>query len=122
MDDMERKMGAILGNPDMMQKIMAMAQSLNQPEENQHTVEPPPTQTTGSFGLPNLDPAMLNMLSGIAGQSGIDSNQRSLLNALTPYLSRERIIKLEKAMRAAKLVNLASSFLGNQGLSALLGR
>ena len=31
MDDMQSRMGAILNDPEMMQKIMAMAQSLQQP-------------------------------------------------------------------------------------------
>ena len=127
MDDMERKMGAILGNPDMMQKIMAMAQTLNQSGENPEVPTPAPPQQepsrqAGGFTMPDIDPAMLRTISGFAQHSGIDSNQQSLLRALNPYLSSERIAKLEKAMRAAKLASLASSFLGTQGLSALLGR
>ena len=39
-------------------------------------------------------------------------NQKALLQALAPYLSSGRIHKLEKAMRAAKLAGMASSFLG----------
>ena len=30
MDEMEQKLGAILGNPDLMKQIMSMAQSLGQ--------------------------------------------------------------------------------------------
>ena len=62
---------------------------------------------------------MLNFIQKIAGfigQNNIDNNQRNLLNALTPYLARERVSRLERAMRAAKLANVASSFLGNSGL------
>ena len=33
MDEMEQKLGAVLGNPELMQKIMAMAQSLGQPAQ-----------------------------------------------------------------------------------------
>ena len=40
MDEMEQKLGAVLGNPELMQKIMAMAQSLGQPA--QPAQEPPP--------------------------------------------------------------------------------
>lgn len=106
MDDLENKLGAILQDPQMMQKIMSLAQSLGQsePAPNQ---EPSPAPA-----MPELDLQTLQKLSGLAGQSGIDKNQRNLLSALSPYLSRHRINKLEKAMRAAKMARLATTFLG----------
>ena len=112
MDEMEQKLGAVLGNPELMQKIMAMAQSLGQPA--QPPQEPPQA--------PEMDFAMLQRLSGLARQSGIDSQQRALLTALKPYLSGERVSKLEKAMRAAKLAKLASSVLGSGGIQLPSGR
>ena len=118
MDEMEDKIGAILSNPQMMQQIMAMAQSLGgSPEQAPAQVPsaPPPVS-------PGPDPALLGKLAGIAGQSNIDRNQQALLNALGPYLSRQRISKLEKAMRAAKMANLASVFLSQGGVQALTGR
>lgn len=108
MDDMQNQMNAILGNPEMMQKIMAMAQTLNVPQ--QETPPPPPPDNPG-FQMPDIDPRMLQKLSGLAGKSNIDNNQRNLLKALSPYLNRSRIAKLEKAMRAAKMASLASVFL-----------
>ena len=112
MDEMEQKLGAVLGNPELMQKIMAMAQSLGQPA--QPPQEPPQA--------PEMDFAMLQRLSGLARQSGIDSQQRTLLTALKPYLSDERVSKLEKAMRAAKLAKLASSILGSGAIQLPSGR
>ncbi|MBO5953508.1 MAG: hypothetical protein J6Q53_05260 [Oscillospiraceae bacterium] len=38
-----------------------------------------------------------------------------MLKALGPYLSRERLRKLENAMRAAKMAKVAAAALGNQG-------
>ena len=99
MDDMQNQMNAILGNPEMMQKIMAMAQTLNQPQSQKQEPEPPKQDRSG-FSLPDIDLSTVQKLSSLAGQSNIDSNQRTLLKALTPYLSRDRISKLEKAMRA----------------------
>lgn len=112
MDEMERKLGSVLGNPELMQKIMAMAQSLGQPSEPPQ--EPP--------GTPEIDIAMLQRLSGLARQSGMDSQQGALLAALKPYLSSERVSKLEKAMRAAKLARLASSVLGSGAIQLPSGR
>ncbi len=110
MEDMQAQMNAILGNPELMQQIMSMAQSLNaSPPPPSEQKEPP--QDAGS-GFPDLDLSMVQKLAGFAGKTKIDNNQQSLLRALTPYLSRERISKLEKAMRAAKMASLASAFLG----------
>lgn len=108
MDDMESRLGAILGNPEMMQKIMAFAQNFNQNDGgNKHEPQqesPPP--------FPQIDPAMLQRLSGMAQSSRIDSNQQLLLKALRPYISNRRVSKLEKAMRAAKMAGMATAFLG----------
>lgn len=123
MDNMQSQMNAILGNPDMMQKIMEMAKSLSPPQGDTPSVSPPevslPQPETAGFSLPDIDLSMVQKLSGIVGQTGIDKNQRSLLSALRPYLSHDRISKLEKAMRAAKLASLASSFLGSSGFNLI---
>ena len=120
MDDLQSQMNSILQNPEMMRTITQMAQSLNQ----QSPANDPPsvTSNTANPPLPNIDPAAFRQLAGLAGQANIDGNQRSLLKALSPYLSRERITKLEKAMRAAKLANIASGFLGRSGSLFQSGR
>lgn len=120
MDDMQNQMNAILGNPEMMQKIMAMAQSLQTQPKKQENL--PQKQDPPEAAFPDIDLSMVQKLSSLAGQSNIDSNQRTLLKALTPYLSRERITKLEKAMRAARMANMASSFLGKTGFQFNPGR
>lgn len=116
MDNMQSQMNAILGNPDMMQKIMEMANSLSPPQAQ---AEPANAPESSGFSLPDIDLSLVQKLSGIVGQTGIDQNQRSLLSALRPYLSHDRISKLEKAMRAAKLATLASSFLGSSGFNLI---
>lgn len=116
MDEMSEKLGAILSNPQMMQTIASMAQSLGQ--QSPPSSEPPQNAPS----LPNLDPGMLRMVSTMAGSAAIDDQQRSLLNALCPYLSRDRVDKLEKAMRSAKMARMASAFLGSGGLQFLTGR
>ena len=115
MDEVEDKLTSILKNPEMMGQIMAMAQALGQsaPETKP---DPPPSV------LPDFDSAMLRSLSGLTRQGGIDGNQQALLKALTPYLSRERVGKLERAMRAAKMTKMATTFLNAGGLQLLSGR
>ncbi len=117
MDELENKMASILQNPEMMQKIMAFASTLSQPQ----TQEPPKKQENKP-AMPEFDLSMLQKLSGLAGQTGIDKNQKTLLSALAPYLSGYRINKLERAMRAAKMARLATGLLGNGGLDSIIGR
>lgn len=115
MEGLEEKLGTILNNPQLMQQIMSMAGSLSSGQEQQ----PEPTPTPS---VPDFDPVMLQKIMGIAGQMGTDPQQKALLHALKPYLTDGRIQKLEKAMRAAKLANLASAAFSSGALSFLTGR
>ena len=117
MNEMEEKLGAILNNPQLMQTIFSMAQNLGQehPPETGNSQNP-------SVDLPEIDFSMLQKLSGLAGQSGIDSQQKALLQALSPYLSNGRISKLERAMRAARIARMATAFVNSGGLQLLSGR
>lgn len=117
MAEMEDKISAILSNPQLMQQIMTMAQTLGQ--------QPPPAEQSPppqSKASPLPDAATLQKLSGLAASTGTDSQQKALLAALGPYVSRDRLQRLEKAMRAAKMARLASSFLGSGVLQSLTGR
>ena len=66
--------------------------------------------------MPEIDFATIQKLTGLMGKAGVDSDQKALLCALSPYISPGRIHKLERAMRAAKLAGVATSFLGNTPL------
>ncbi len=121
MDDMEQKLNSILGNPDMMAQIMNMAQTIGansapSPEPQHESPSPPSLPSLG------VDPAMLQKVMQLTQQSGIDRNQQGLLKALRPYLNEERIIKLEKAMRAAKIAGIAATALGGAGSLFFPGR
>lgn len=105
MDDMEEKLGAILGNPQMMQQIMSMAQSMGASSPKS---EPKPEHKASDFDL-----SAISKIAGLANGS-IDKRERALLGALGAYLSKERISKLEKAMRAAKIAQMASSALNQR--------
>ena len=120
MSELEEKLGSVLSNPQLMQQIMSMAQALNGPQEPKQEVQKPPEPSPPP--LPNLDPKMLQGLAGMARQGGIDHNQQALLKALSPYLSRDRVQKLERAMGAARMAGAASAFLNSGGLKLLTGR
>ena len=110
MDDFENKLGQILGDPEMMGKIMAMAQSFG----TQESAPEPPPQSEAT--IPEFDLATVQKLTGLMGKAGVDNRQKALLTALSPYISSQRVHKLEKAMRAAKLAGVATTFLGNSSL------
>ena len=113
MDELHEQLNGILNDPAAMQKIMSMAQALGaeQPQSQQNR----PT-------VAEFDMGMVQKLSGLASQSSIDKREQALLRALGAYLSKDRIGRLEKAMRAAKMAKLASSTLGQGGLLSSIGR
>ncbi len=115
MEELQDKLGAILNDPNMMQQIMALANSMGGSAQPSPQPDPQPD-------MPQIDPGMLLKLSKLASQGGIDRQQQALLKALSPYLNRERIGRLERAMRAARTAKLASSLLGQNGIPLLSGR
>lgn len=109
MGDFEEKLASVMNNPELMGKIMNLAQNLGeQPEAPSQNA--PSVQEQNPFE--NIDISLLKKLSGFASQSAIDPKKQNLLCALSPYLSPWRIAKLERAMRAAKMAGLATSLLG----------
>lgn len=117
MSEIEDQLGAILGNPKMMADIMALAQSMGQEESPQVPEKPsvsPPLPS--SFGDGGMDMAMVKALTSFARSTRIEKEQQALLNALCPFISREKIQKLEKAMRAAKIAQQASGLLESGAL------
>lgn len=117
---MEDKLGAILSNPQLMQQIMNMAQTLDQPPAAAPP-KPQPMEQSAPL-IPDIDPALIGKIMSLAGKTGIDSNQKALLRALQPYLTGQRIQKLEKAMRAARLAGAATTLLQSGTIPFLSGR
>ena len=118
MENLEEKLNSVLNNPQMMQQIMTMAQSLGQAPQSTPEEQSIPANTS----LPGIDISTLQKISGIMQSSGVDGNQQALLSALAPYLSHEKVSRLERAMRAAKMAKHISSILGTNSLSLLTGR
>ena len=116
MSELEEKLNSLLSNPQLMQQIASMAQSMSS------AAPAPQAETRPSQTLPNTDTPNLQGIFQVANQAGVDHNQQALLHALSPYLSSSRIQKLERAMRAAKMADLASLFLNSGGLQMITGR
>lgn len=123
MSGMEDQLGAILSDPEMMAKIQSLAQSLGQPEESPRQADAPkkegPPPPPPGIGAGDLE--MVKAFTGFARGAEIDKDQRALLKALSPYVSREKTAKLERAMHAAKLAQQASSLMESGALKKLTG-
>lgn len=117
MSELEEKLGSILSNPQMMQQIMGLASALSagSPASGQ-TQATPPQAPQAQKKEPQLP------LAALAGNSGVDDHQKALLSALGPYLHKDRLARLERAMHAAAMAGAASAFLNAGGLQKLTGR
>ena len=116
MSELEEKLNTLLSNPQLMQQIASMAQSMGSPSPA------PQAETEPIQAPPNTNPHNLQGIFQASNMTGVDHNQQALLHALSPYLSSTRIQKLERAMRAAKLAGAASLFLNSGGLQMITGR
>lgn len=121
MSELDDKLNSILSNPAMMQQIMSLAQALNQQPEAQQQPPPqasPPPQPPPQSSMPStermLNPNMLSRMASLMQRGSIDKNQQALLKALRPYLSRQKLEKLERAMHAAKMAGIASEMVNSQ--------
>lgn len=120
MSELDDKLNSILSNPAMMQQIMALAQTLNQSDSQQQKPNPaPPPQQPAESPLnePSLNPNLLSKVATLMQRGSIDKNQESLLRALSPYLSKQKLQKLERAMHAAKMAGVASEMVNIRGPS-----
>ncbi len=101
MDNLESKLEAMMADPNIMAQVQAMAQNLGM----QGTSQSPQS------AMPQLPPEVMQALSGLMNGGGADPNEQHLLSALSPYLSQQHLSKLERAMRAAKMADVASQFM-----------
>ena len=121
MAEWEEKLEGILSNPQAMEQIMALANSLEGDNTQQGTPSPTPAAPTSPppagpdlsgllSGVGKLDPKLLSMAAKFMGQMGRQDDRRTaLLQALRPFVKPERYAKLDKAIQIAKLSVLIRS-------------
>lgn len=122
MAQLEEQLNQILGNPQAMEQIMSLAQSLSAPQEEPstdalstqaETAEPalqPPAesdQASPLSALSGLDPKLLQLGMGLLSEySAQDDRKTALLAALKPFLKPERQEKMDQAVRIARLTRV----------------
>ena len=127
MEGIEEKLGSILSNPDMMNTIMNMAKALGQSQPEPAPQQPspakqPPLQQKAPPPIGKNELEMISRISSLSQQTGLDRQEQALLRALNPYLTRDRLNKLEKAMHAAKMAKFATIALDRAGAQPKNGR
>lgn len=116
MDDLDSKLESILGNPQIMEQIMNIAGQVGgnsevSPHDSKQPEQPAPIVDSGS----------LRNLSNLLGNTSIDKNQQALIRALAPYVGAQKTGKLERAMQAAKMAQMASGFLAQRQFGRMGG-
>ena len=134
MAELEEKLNAILGNPDAMGQIMALARSLNgggdsPAEQSTPPPEPgesPPPSPASQMGTPDLsallsqvDPRLMQMgLSLLKNCKERDDRNAALLRALRPFLKEERRAGLDRALQivgVTRIIRAALDTMGGKG-------
>ena len=121
MAQLEEQLNQILGNPQAMEQIRSLAQSLSGKQEDQASEQPaaepesepadqPPAESdtpSPLFALDGLDPRLLRMGMGLLSEySAQDDKKTALLAALKPFLKPERQEKMDQAVRIARLTRV----------------
>lgn len=130
MADFSEMLNGILSNPQAMQQIMTLAQSLGlqgqggQPQQSAPAPPPPQPQLSQLPQQPN-QPDPMQLLQGflqMSKQMGGDERQLALFQALKPFVRPDRAEKLDRAIQVAKISRLAGNALQKLGPQILSGR
>lgn len=113
MDDLSSAVSGFLSQPGAMDQIRAMAQSLGLGElelpgsgpDPANTPEAPASAPPGEQ-QPLMDPKKLQVLMKAMGDSSSDPSAK-LLEALAPLLQENKREKLDRAVRALRLMGAA---------------
>lgn len=102
MDDFGDKLNAILSDPNAMSRIGDMAKSLMGGGET------PKRSPAGD--TPDIDPSMLSKVAAMMNKSSKHGDdRRALFEAMKPFLSEKRRSKMDRAIKIARLADVASA-------------
>ena len=113
----EQAIGAMLQDPEQMQKIFALAQSLgfSPPNAQQAATarpEPPAAPQPAEQRQEAPPDERQRALGDLLQKAGkLDRRQENLLNALKPFLKPERREKIDRAMQATRISRRAGAAL-----------
>lgn len=107
-EELEARLGSILSDPQQMERIKAMAQSL------MGTAPEPEAESSEPVASP---PGGLSALMGLLGKGGDGrrSESEALLRAMQPYMRPQRRSKIDRALRLTRLIGIADTMLEQYG-------
>ena len=103
MDDLSEKLAGILNDPESMERVRKMAESLLSGNENETEAKPPENQSDFPFGSDEISTfiAIANRL-----KSSEETSETALLKALKPNLSEPRQRKVDTAVKLLKIIEI----------------
>lgn len=111
MAELEDMINSVLNDPEQMNMISSLAKSLMGGEP-----ETQPRENKAAPGLMDgLDPAMLGKIQRLMSGAEKPGESEALLRAMQPYLSEKRRVKMDKALKLARLAKLAGFAMGELG-------
>jgi hypothetical protein len=129
MSELDDKLNQILSNPDTMNQIMSIANSLSSsgepsspvPSEPQSQPEMPDLSALSSLlgGNDRVDPQLMGTLSQLMEEySKPEDEKAALLRALRPFLREERSARIDRVIqltRLSRVVKLALQLFRKEG-------
>ncbi len=119
MSDFEDKLNSILNDPAQMDKIAGLAKTLMGGEGAGKAPQGDP-KSGGENILDSIlggtDAEAMGKLSRIlSAVNSEDDNKTALLKAMEPYLSEKRRLKMDRAIKIARIAKVARLTLGEMG-------
>lgn len=101
MDDLSQKLAGILNDPQALENLKNMADSILSGDNSSNSDGSSPPQ-----GFPDME-QLSNIMAIMSKLNGSQDNDRTrLINALKPYLSEKRQAKAENAIKLLKIIEL----------------
>ena len=110
MDGLEDALGAMLSDPEAMNRLKQLASALGGSMGMGGASEAAPRIPTGNFPPP-VDSGLTELLGKVLRAYSAPSEAMQLVGSLKPWLQPQRAEKLEKAMRIAHFARAARAVL-----------
>lgn len=94
-NDLMSMLSSVMSNPESAEKLKNIAGNFLQGDNTQNDEE---------FSVPTSQDNSMNFMSGMANNKNIN-----LLNAIAPYMSKNRAAKLGSAIKAIRMINVLNS-------------
>ena len=111
MDGLEEKLGALFSDPAAMGQIQRLAETLSGSFGGSAPERTEPAPGPGGEGPFPMDGRLTELLGKVMGAYAAPSEAARLVAALRPWLRKERAERLDKALRAARLISAARQVL-----------